>query len=385
MTTKLLRQQGCAVDVLVVGAGPAGAVAARGLSRDGANVLLVDAAEFPRWKVCGCCLNGVALAVLSEIGLPDLHRELDARRLRQVRVHARGCAATLFLPDGVALSREQFDSALIAEAVSAGADFRQSTHAKWLHESERGVLIELTNRQAVTHVHASVVIAADGLAAGFTRKIPGVREVHTNDARLGAGVTVDLNSQYHARDQIYMAVGAGGYVGLVRVEDDRLNVAAAFDVRYLRKLSSIGAAANRILEDNKLPRIELLEEARWQGTPPLTRRYEPPPSARLFLIGDAAEYVEPFTGEGMAWALTSGAGVVRYALDAVCDPDSAIQANWLDYSKRQLGRRRSRCRAISRALRYPRLLAIGLRALRIFPDLAGPYISSLNRIEPICR
>jgi hypothetical protein len=87
----------------------------------------------------------------------------------------------------------------------------------------------------------------------------------------------------------------------------------------------------------------------------------------------------------MAWALTSGAGVVRYALDAVCDPDSAIQANWLDYSKRQLGRRRSRCRAISRALRYPRLLAIGLRALRIFPDLAGPYISSLNRIEPICR
>ncbi|HEY7428386.1 MAG TPA: FAD-dependent oxidoreductase, partial [Gemmataceae bacterium] len=56
-------------DVVVVGAGPAGAMAAHELARRGCAVLLVDRAAFPRWKVCGCCLNGHALVTLQAAGL----------------------------------------------------------------------------------------------------------------------------------------------------------------------------------------------------------------------------------------------------------------------------------------------------------------------------
>ena len=59
-------------DAIVVGAGPAGAMAARELALGGAAVLLIDKASFPRWKVCGCCLNSAALATLASAGLGDL-------------------------------------------------------------------------------------------------------------------------------------------------------------------------------------------------------------------------------------------------------------------------------------------------------------------------
>src|SRR5207253_6673651 len=74
--------------VLVVGAGPAGATAARELARRGVEVLLVDRAMFPRWKVCGCCLNGNALATLERIGLGNLPRQQGATPLIDMHLSA---------------------------------------------------------------------------------------------------------------------------------------------------------------------------------------------------------------------------------------------------------------------------------------------------------
>src|SRR5262249_60136413 len=73
---------------LVVGAGPAGATAARELARRDLDVLLVDRATFPRWKVCGCCLNGNALATLERIGLGDLPQRYAALALTDMRLSA---------------------------------------------------------------------------------------------------------------------------------------------------------------------------------------------------------------------------------------------------------------------------------------------------------
>ena len=115
-------------DVAVIGAGPAGAVAARELARRGQRVVLFDKATFPRRKVCGCCLNGNALAALAAVGLGDLPRRLGAVPLDRVRVNA-GRDAILRIPTGVALSREAFDAALIDEAIAAGVAFRPATAA----------------------------------------------------------------------------------------------------------------------------------------------------------------------------------------------------------------------------------------------------------------
>src|SRR5690349_12609429 len=96
-------------DVLVVGAGPAGSEAALGLARRGLSVLLVDQAAFPRWKVCGCCLNGRALALLARAGLGELPARLGAVPLTHIDLRSTGRAAQLRLSGGAALSRTALD------------------------------------------------------------------------------------------------------------------------------------------------------------------------------------------------------------------------------------------------------------------------------------
>ena len=80
-------------DVLVVGAGPAGSIAARQLAAGGSTVLLVDKAEFPRRKVCGCYLNGSAMATLQGVGLGSLCRRLGAPTITGIRMGTRGRVA----------------------------------------------------------------------------------------------------------------------------------------------------------------------------------------------------------------------------------------------------------------------------------------------------
>jgi 2-polyprenyl-6-methoxyphenol hydroxylase-like FAD-dependent oxidoreductase len=110
-----------------------------------------------------------------------------------------------------------------------------------------------------------------------------------------------------------MATGRGGYVGLVRVEDGRLDMAAAFDPVFVKSVGGLGAAAETILREVGWPAPPALAEEPWKGTPALTRRARRLAGHRCFVVGDAAGYVEPFTGEGMAWAVMSAAAVAASA------------------------------------------------------------------------
>src|SRR5262249_29622163 len=116
-------------DVIVVGAGPAGALAARELARRGLAVLLVDQASFPRGKGCGCCLSLRTLSRLASVGLGDLPVRLGAVPLHEFCVAAAGRRAVVPLPGGAALSREALDAALVEAAAAAGASFLPETLA----------------------------------------------------------------------------------------------------------------------------------------------------------------------------------------------------------------------------------------------------------------
>ena len=98
-------------DAVVIGAGPSGAMATRELARRQAHVLLVDRSGFPRGKVCGCCLNLRAIDALRRAGLAHILGESHAVTLRDVRIASGGRSAVLSVPEGAALSREQFDAA----------------------------------------------------------------------------------------------------------------------------------------------------------------------------------------------------------------------------------------------------------------------------------
>ena len=391
-------------DVLVVGAGPAGSVAARELARRGLAVLLVDRATFPRPKVCGCCLNAAALAALGTVGLGHVPAACGAVPLRAVRLAAGRRSATLPLPGGVALSREAFDAALIHEAEAAGvevvtgvtarvegvdqdpspgnpdqgfaplATFGRPSGARVSGAAERRVMVARgANPWVPGAITARVVVLATGLTASSGPPEPG--------SRLGGGVVVpaDLVPDFYAPGTIFVATGRGGYVGLVRVEDGRLDVAAAFDPAFVKAAGGLGPAAAAVLSGTAWPAIPGLSELPWKGTPALTRRPATVAGHRLFAVGDAAGYVEPFTGEGMAWAVTSATAVAPIAARAVARWDDSLIREWERVHARLVRGRQGVCRAASRVLRSPALTGLAVRVLSMVPVLSRPVVMALNR------
>jgi flavin-dependent dehydrogenase len=379
-TINLSEAAGCLWDVVVVGAGPAGSLAARELARLGAHVLLVDRSWFPRFKVCGCCLNLRALSALTALGLGDLPDRRGAVRLQGVRLAAGGLQARLDLPGGMALSRAAFDTALVEAAIAAGVAFLPATHATLgpVTAFSRQLLLRQDGREVT--IEARLVLAADGLAGRFLGREAVVRVAAAS--RLGAGVIAADGPASYEAGAIFLACGTGGYVGLVRLEDGRLNLAAAFDPRWVKEANGCGKAAASILEEAGLPAVERLAELPWRGTPLLTRRAVRPWAERVLVLGDAAGYVEPFTGEGMAMALEEAAAVAPLAWQACREWRPAWGRRWSLIHRRLVARRHRVCRGVASALRRPGLMRLVVSLLDRFPGLASPLVRYLNAPGP---
>jgi flavin-dependent dehydrogenase len=365
-------------DAVVVGAGPAGAMVARALALGDRRVLLVDRKPFPRWKICGACLNGQALASLRAVGLGSLVAQLGAIRLDEFRAGFNGRMVRLVLPEGVSLSRARLDAALVDAATQAGAVFLPETPALIGGIKNDVRIVRLTHRGRTTETAGRVVLAASGLGfVGCTEKAGGTTRIRAG-SRIGAGCQLAEAPSFYRERTIFMAVGRAGYVGIVRVENGSWNVAAAFEPELVRRLGTPGAAASAIVAEAGFPPISGLDNAHWQGTAGLTRETQPLAQDRLFVIGDAAGYVEPFTGEGIAWALASAQAVAPLALEAIKQWDDRHARAWRDLHRRRIGRRQRLCRAVAATLKHPPMAAIAFEVLARAPTLASLVIRRLN-------
>ncbi|MEO8496505.1 MAG: FAD-dependent monooxygenase [Planctomycetota bacterium] len=373
-------------DVVVIGAGPAGAMAAREAARGGAMVLLVDRASFPRPKVCGCCINGAAIGVLTEVGLGDLLEQNHAQALHAVRLASAGRFANIRLSEGVSLSRERFDTALIQAAINEGVEFLDETQAmigsaeaetRGVEAEKRDVVLKRGTAEQVTG--AKVIVVAGGLGCRVFVDGESDERQASPSSRVGAGTVLDAAPAAYTAGTIYMACHEHGYVGLVRLEDDRLDIAAALDADAIKQFGGIATLVERILTSAKLPIPEALNTASWHGTGRLTQHREHVVGERCFFIGDAAGYVEPFTGEGMAWALASGRAVVPIVLQFLQDENHLnAMLSWHVTHKELIAHRARLCRDVSRLLRYPTIVSIAVRLLAYAPWLAWPVVRSLN-------
>jgi flavin-dependent dehydrogenase len=364
-------------DVVVVGAGPAGALAAYETARRGLAVLLVDKATFPRWKVCGSCLNGWALATLSGVGLGGLVQRLGAIPLNRLHLAARGCRAQVALPRGAALSRSAFDAALVEAAMEVGAVFMPRTQATLGGTTPDVRRVRLRQEGRSMQLHTRLVLAAGGLG---TRLLAAedFRATAQINSRIGAGVLADAAPPFYRPGTIFMAYGQGGYVGVVRLEDGRLDVAAALDPAEAKRAGGLGEATTAILKDAGFPAVPGLAGAAWRGTPQLTRRASSLAAERVFVLGDAAGYIEPFTGEGIAWALASAAAVAPLAVRAAHGWHADFAGEWEQVYHRTIARRQHTCRAVTRLLRSPWLARVLIRVLARMPGLAAPLVRRLN-------
>ena len=347
-------------DAVVVGAGPAGAMAAHELARRGASVLLVDRASFPRWKVCGCSLNGRVLATLREVGLGELPARHGAVPLVDVELAARGRSATLRLGHNMALSRDALDAALVRTAVEAGAEFLPQTRAELLAPEHDTRSVGVHQGDTSVRVPARVVLAADGLGGKLLARSEVGGAPGDTRARVGVGVVAAGGPGFYRPGTIYMACGAHGYVGVVRLEDGRLDLAAALDAAWIRAAGGPGRAAAALLGEVGWPAVPDLPAPRPRGTPALTRQARRLAAERLFVLGDAAGYVEPFTGEGIAWALAAGRAVRPLAARRW---QPSLAHEWEALYRRVVVHRQYACRAAAAVLRHPLLARALIRLL----------------------
>ncbi|HET7569995.1 MAG TPA: FAD-dependent oxidoreductase [Gammaproteobacteria bacterium] len=362
-------------DVAIVGAGVAGAVAAFRLARRGLRVLLADKADWPRDKVCGGCINAAALHALAALGLTE--PASLGQPYAEMRLSANGRQARVPLPAGRAISRRRLDAALVEAATEAGAVFSPATRVAPLEarDDSAGRRLELRRGAERWPVRAKIVLACDGLNSRLLQE-PG--EIQPG-SRIGVGAVIGNAPSDYRPGIIYMACGAHGYAGLVRVEDRRLDVAAALDPDWIKHIGGPAAAVTATLRSAGLPLFDALASARWRGTPQLTRRHGRLGGYRLLALGDAAGYVEPFTGEGMAWAIASAAAIEPFVLAAVADWRNELVEAWTVRHRALIRNRQRACRGIATLLRRPRLVAGAVRVAAAAPAVAAPLTAWLNR------
>ena len=369
-------------DVVVVGAGPAGALAAHGLASRGVRVLLVEQRLFPRWKVCGACLSPQALAALKTAGLGDLVAAQGGLSLERLQLGVAGRVNPIALGAGRVLSRSRLDQALLEAAVAVGATVMTGTRAvlgaaaTGLEPDREVVLQKGTARWSV---RAKVVLIAAGLSH---RAIDKEAEISTSiqpHSRIGAGCVLPGEAAELAPGVLQMAVGQGGYVGLVRVESGEINLACAFDRPMLGSVGGAALLCQKILAEAGFATLPGLKESAWQLTAALSRRTIPLAGHRLLLLGDAAGYVEPFTGEGMGWAITSSLAALPLVLRGLEHWDGAIETEWRRLHRRWVAQKQRSCRVLAVVLRHPRI-SWGLHRLAgSFPSVASSMIGLLQR------
>jgi len=369
-------------DVIIIGAGPAGTVAARQLALSGYQVLLIERKLFPRYKVCGGCLNQRAVNALDEIGLRPLLSNLNAVPLDQFQMRYRGGKVQIPLPGGLAVSRSAFDTELTREAAGSGVRFLGETTALVCGEvkSSPSRKVELYQQGALCGTaEASVILVADGLGHPSLQQCQEFESVVSPDSRIGVGglLPEDLTSEYPP-GIIHMAIHKSGYVGLARVETGQLNIAAAIDRTLIKQYQSATKAVLQILNDSGFPVPPSFQKINLKGTVPLTRNTVRPAAHRILLIGDAAGYLEPFTGEGMANAISEGIAAAQIVPQGLSDWDSSLEEEWLQMHQTLTLGRWNWCRWLSQLLRSPTAIGVGLRLFRWFPGAARPIVASLN-------
>ncbi len=278
----------------------------------------------------------------------------------------------------MSLSRERLDAALVQEAIEAGAHFLPKTQATMgaVTDANRSLLLRSgeTEVEAVTRL----VLVADGLGGRLLRATDSFDSPADEHSRIGAGAIAANVPETYAAGIIHMACSYGGYVGLVRLEDHRLDIAAAFDTELVRREGGLAGAASRVLDEAGFPGIPGINTLTWRGTPALTRTASRLSAHRALVLGDAAGYVEPFTGEGIAWALTSALAVAALTPAAVQRFDTGIERAWSKTHRSIVTRRQLVCRAVSAGLRRPGVVCRSIDLLSWAPVLVRPFVRHVN-------
>jgi menaquinone-9 beta-reductase len=308
-------------DVLVVGAGPGGSAAAYYLARHGVDVTVIDKARFPREKVCGDGLTPRSVKAIHDMGV-----DVDDPRFEKViglRVHARRTTIQLPWPDltsfppfGLVMPREGFDHILVQRAAKAGANLLEAIEAVAPIVEDgyvRGATVRPAGERDVEPgtIRARYVLAADGAASRFATPVGVTRDA---SRPLGIAARRYFRVEYHPGPWIesWLDLWDGdlllpGYGWLFPIAGGRINLGAGL-LNTFENFEDISAQRlfdtfARMLPPEWGIGEETAEGRVLSGPLPMGLNRSPRAVPGLLLIGDAVGAVNPFNGEGIAYAI----------------------------------------------------------------------------------
>ena len=279
-------------DVAIVGGGPAGSSCAAFCAVAGLRTLVLDREKFPREKVCGDCLNPSCWPVLERLDLAERVRDLPHSRLCSVEfiaIHGRKVIVDLTSGAGceISVKRSLFDDLLLRRARELGANVHEqatvtgvSRNGHWNIETGSGEFFQ-----------ARILVGADGRNSTVARLGNLLPPLERERVALQAHVPRPRDFG----ERIVLQFLPEGYSGQAPVNETQLNLCL---VGTPPTISTLRNWAER--------QFDLPENQAWRTITPLTRSPISPSHENLFFIGDAACVVEPFTGEGICYAVRSG-------------------------------------------------------------------------------
>lgn len=370
-------------DAAIVGAGPAGSAFAIRLARKGHRVVLLDRASFPRPKPCGESINPGALRELEELGLLTDILSLPHARVEGWRIHPHRapCFEGRYPADhfGIGIARATFDDRLVRQATGAGAELRTGIHI--VDVIREGSRICGVRGASGEEIRARLVVGADGLRSvlvrrlGYLRRTPLLRKVAlTAHVEVVDGVHGSWG-ELHLRD--------ADCIGLAAVAPQRANVVMVLP----SPAPQIGGDRAGYF-DRQLHSLPALADARRCTPVRATGPFDWPTrhvvGDGVILIGDAAGYFDPFTGQGIYRALRSArmAAAVAHGSLSSGNCSRADLERYEIRHRREFRAARALQSLIEQVTSRPPLMRGAALILRRWPELAGRLVATAGDLLP---
>jgi menaquinone-9 beta-reductase len=346
-------------DVAIVGGGPAGSVCAAFCAAAGLRTVVIEREKFPREKVCGDCLNPACWATLQRLQLAKRVRALPHGVLHRVEfIGISGRTLTVTLPSGddseIAIKRSLFDQLMMHRARELGATICEEKTVTALTSATAGTR-NWTIAAADRTFESRVLVAADGRNSTVAR----LRGLLPRSEKERVALQTHLPMARDFGERVVLQFLPEGYSGQAPVGEGVLNVCLVGVPRLMPALRKWAEA-----------RFNISREHSWRTVTPLTRAPLPAVHDRLFLIGDAARVVEPFTGEGIYYALRSGELAAEAIAKMNHGQDERSAAREFARAHAAMYRGRLWINQVARAaVLSPRIASLFMRAARFQPAL----------------
>lgn len=372
-------------DVIVVGSGPGGSVAAMTLARSGKSVLLVDRQLFPRDKVCGDGLPAEVMVLLRQLGV-DLHTSrAHFQRINSISISSpsgRLLQTSEGKRDVFAMTwpRESFDYMLHQHALRNGARFEQmNVHGPLMSADRRRVvgIVERRGQNFIEH-EAKVVISAGGVAAPIARVLRKPEQNDQQSHAVAIRAYVCLNKPLAPDVQFFFLPDLlPGYAWSFPLADNRANVGVYLHAEtYQERKTNLRDVLNEFLAIlRRSHEFEVDSQSVKSWSLPLFVSPESRAMPGVLLVGDEGRFVNALTGGGIYSAMATGEQAARQAVHILESRPSLMsydrawrQQVWMDLRRGRFVQQHIASR--------PRLFD-GIFALCANPILRTPFLRAI--------